>query len=71
MELRQNSIASIFRQIAIDINYDLQFDGKKPNRCKVSELRQNSSSEAMMALIFNRDLLENPNQEYWFGFSMI
>ena len=42
MELRQNSNALIIRQIAIDINYNLQFDGKI---YAVSELRQNSSSE--------------------------
>ena len=48
MELRQNSNALIIRQIAIDINYHLQFDGKIYT---VSELRQNSSSEAKSLLI--------------------
>ena len=48
MELRQNSNALIIRQIAIDINYNLQFDGKIYT---VSELRQNSSSEAKSLLI--------------------
>ena len=60
MELRQNSNALIFRQIAIDINYNLQFDGKNKSKiCTVSELRQNSNSKAKSLLIKGNHLLDD------------